>query len=66
MTNAEKYKEVFGMEVDPSMCPSTTCDVCPCCSKDSEGNVACVSIRTYEWWSKEYKDDYRAKWGVLA
>ena len=55
MTNAEKYKEVFGMSVDPSNCPSTTCEDCPCCMKDMVGNTSCVGASTYEWWSKEYK-----------
>ncbi len=55
MTNAEKYEEVFGMPVDPSMCPTLNCDICPCCSKDNFGNIACVSACTYEWWKSDYK-----------
>lgn len=56
MTNAEKYKEVFGMEVDPSMCPTTTCDVCPCAMKNNLGDISCTGGCTYEWWKKEYKE----------
>ena len=55
MTNAEKYKEVFGMVADESNCPTSDCIVCPCASKDSEGNHFCTAGRTYEWWNKEYK-----------
>ena len=54
MTNAEKYEEVFGMHVDPSMCPTTDCNNCPCASKDAEGCISCVAACTYEFW----KDDY--------
>lgn len=56
MTNAEKYKEVFGLTVDLSMCPTTDCNVCPCCSKDSDGNISCEAACTYVWWNKEYKE----------
>ena len=55
MTNAEKYKEVFGMPVDPSNCPTSDCIVCPCAEKDSKGNHFCLGAATYEWWDKEYK-----------
>ena len=49
MTNAEKYKEVFGIEVDKSMCPTLKCDCCPLdCEKNGPG---C----TDEYWNKEYK-----------
>lgn len=55
MTNAEKYQEVFGLSVDLTMCPTTDCDVCPCLSKDRDGNISCPAACTYEWWNKEYK-----------
>ena len=45
MTNAEKYKEVFGMEVDPDMCPTKDCSNCPC--------EDCFTNLTF--WKKEYK-----------
>jgi hypothetical protein len=56
MTNAEKYEEVFGFKADPSVCPTTTCDVCPCSTKDSNGNISCEAAGTYSWWSSEYKE----------
>lgn len=56
MTNAEKYKEVFGMEVDPSMCPTTDCEVCPCGMKNNLGDISCIAECTYKWWKKEYKE----------
>lgn len=46
MTNAEKYKEIFGMEVDPDMCPTKDCSNCPCC-KDCHTNST--------FWKEEYK-----------
>ena len=61
MTNAEKYQEVFGLIVDHSMCPTTDCDVCPCVSKDSKGNVSCVGGCTYKWWDEEYKGTHAVK-----
>lgn len=45
MTNAEKYKEVFGMEVDQDMCPTKDCPNCPC--------ENCETASTF--WKKEYK-----------
>lgn len=55
MTNAEKYKEVFGMPVDPSNCPTLSCKDCPVGDVDQYGDVSCMSSLTYEWWYKEYK-----------
>ena len=48
MTNAEKYKEVFGMEVDYASCPTEDCTNCPLHGTCS---VGC----TYDWWKSEYK-----------
>lgn len=56
MTNAEKYKEVFGMEVDPGSCPARECEKCPCGKMSKSGDVDCVGGATYEWWKKEYKE----------
>lgn len=56
MTNAEKYKEVFGFSVDPSNCPSTTCEGCPCAMKNIVGDISCIDASTYEWWKSEYKE----------
>ena len=64
MTNAEKYKEVFGMDPETNSCPTHVCLECPCC-KNIEGKNIC-SLDTRAWWQDDYKDDYRAKWGVLA
>jgi hypothetical protein len=48
MTNAEKYKEVFGMEVDTDMCPTRNCPECPCNLKN------CHTETTF--WNSEYKE----------
>lgn len=56
MTNAEKYKEVFGMDVDPSNCPSSDCIDCPCGQRNELGDFSCIGASTYEWWRKEYKE----------
>lgn len=56
MTNAEKYKEVFGMDVDPSNCPSSDCLDCPCAQRNALGDFSCIGASTYEWWKKEYND----------
>lgn len=51
MTNAEKYKEVFGIEPDIEVCPARTCSECPI-GADHEG--LCTSKKN-NWWLKEYK-----------
>lgn len=56
MTNAEKYEEVFGIPHDPSNCPTSDCNVCPCGIKDDKGSIACFASRTHEWWNSEYKE----------
>ena len=56
MTNAEKYKEIFGMYVDPSNCPSSDCIDCPCAQINELGDLSCFGATTYEWWNKEYKE----------
>ena len=55
MTNAEKYKEVFGMPADIDWCPTSDCTICPCASRDNEGCVACTGSQTCAWWQEEYK-----------
>ena len=47
MTNAEKYKEVFGVAPDRSECARSSCDGCPA---NMIGH-AC----SYTWWNEEYK-----------
>lgn len=55
MTNAEKYKEVFGVDADTSACPTKECTNCPCALIDIFGNVSCEAASTYDWWNAEYK-----------
>ena len=50
MTNAEKYKEIFGFAPDRGNCPADDCTYCPINSCVQKGPS--VSI---EWWSSEYK-----------
>ena len=57
MTNAEKYKEVFGLEPDVFGCPTLLCSNCPI--KDKKPN--CVATpdndnNRCEWWDSEYKE----------
>ena len=54
MTNAEKYKEVFGMEVDSAMCPTEDCTCCPLYGKEDQ--CTCSLGVTYDWWNSEYKE----------
>mgnify|MGYP003291452041 CR=1 FL=1 len=56
MTNAEKYKEVFGMEVDPSNCPTKECEDCPCAMTNTIKDFCCTGGSTYEWWNSCYKE----------
>ena len=51
MTNAEKYKEVFGLEPDCSMCPTANCDNCP---EFTECHGP--SVMKVHWWNEEYKE----------
>ena len=55
MTNAEKYEEVFGMPVDNSNCPTSSCKACPCAGITIDGYTECIGASTYEWWKEEYK-----------
>lgn len=64
MTNAEKYKEVFGFFPDYGNCPADDCIECPCVRKDSMGNTLCYareSHTTYDWWQEEYKGNDTVK-----
>lgn len=51
MTNAEKYKEVFGFEPDKGNCPSNDCGTCPLHDCDCRPLKAAV-----DWWDSEYKE----------
>lgn len=50
MTNAEKYKEVFGFPPDEGKCPTESCDFCPC---NFNGEFYC---KMHNWWDEEYKE----------
>lgn len=59
MNNAEKYKEVFGVEPDLMSCIADRCSNCPlrCCVKIAEDRgVKCIDI-VKEWWNSEYKGE---------
>ena len=49
MTNAEKYKEVFGFPPDKNLCPTESCKDCP-------GNLNEQCLCTCEWWESEYTE----------
>lgn len=51
MTNAEKYKEVFGFPPDKASCPTECCVFCP-------GHVE-ECLCTCKWWDEEYKEEYK-------
>ena len=53
MTNAEKYKEVFGFEPDMENCPTLKCLECPC-HKKNDGVVVCGGD-SRAWWVDDYK-----------
>lgn len=48
MTNAEKYKEVFGMEPAKECCPTSSCSNCP-------GKLDDHGLCTFNFWNMEYK-----------
>ena len=50
MTNAEKYKEVFGFPPDRGNCPAEECKICPI---NCSAGFGCENI--LKWWDKEYK-----------
>lgn len=49
MTNAEKYKEVFGFPPDYGNCPTEWCCECPITTKTYD------CLKTSDWWNEEYK-----------
>lgn len=55
MTNAEKYKEIFGFE-NPN-CPTWNCPSCPvfedCRRTHSQYDALSLSAK---WWNSEYKE----------
>ena len=50
MTNAEKYKEVFGFFPDLECCPTKNCSECPSYAYNPNCNNS--------WWLEEYKGVY--------
>ena len=48
MTNAEKYKEVFGLLPDKESCPTECCEFCPAHKEECLCNC--------KWWDEEYND----------
>ena len=52
MTNAEKYKEVFGFE-HPD-CHTWNCPSCPVFKECSEHHFS--EIAYIKWWNSEYKE----------
>lgn len=51
MTNAEKFKEVFGVDPDMSVCPLYACsDMCKY-NRGPQG-PGC----SYSWWNDEFKE----------
>lgn len=53
MTNAEKYKEIFGFEPDMSACPTNNCKNCP----RSDIRSICRNTDTLNWWEEDYKEN---------
>lgn len=52
MTNAEKYKEVFGLEPNNG-CPTW---YCPSCPMFEECSYPQQEVYVHQWWSNEYKE----------
>lgn len=53
MTNAEKYEKVFGLEPNPTLCPSNYCCDCPITPDVCKHKSDKTAIR--KWWNSEYK-----------
>lgn len=53
MTNAEKYKEVFGYEPEMKSCPTHVCIECPCCVRVNGKDIC--NMETRMWWMDDYK-----------
>lgn len=55
MTNAEKYKEVFGFYPSFTDCVCEMCEKCPI----DNGNLdylSCVDEHKIDYWNSEYKE----------
>jgi len=53
MTNAEKYKEIFGFEPDKSAWPTDKCVNCPHLGVNS----ICLDAGGQNWWEEDYKEN---------
>ena len=62
MTNAEKFKEVFGYTPDKETCvaPDSVC-MASCGRANSATEEACQVCPFDGWWNKEYKPCFRLK-----
>ena len=57
MTNAEKYKEVFGFEPSYTDCIADKCDECPLGRlRNCIDYLSCVDEFKVDWWNSEYKE----------
>jgi hypothetical protein len=54
MTNEEKFKEVFGFDIDIYACVGDVCTECPLHDCKHSSEECTYSIRE-AWWSNEYK-----------
>ena len=55
MTNAEKFKEVFGIPPDKGNCPTECCEFCPI------GSIGTKCVFVCDWWDEEYKGSHAVK-----
>lgn len=49
MTNADKYKEVFGVSPDMGRCITDKCQECPL------SDTYCTNDARKNWWASEYQ-----------
>lgn len=64
MTNAEKFKEVFGYAPDTDSCiaPQKVCDKqAELHIKDADIKTMCEDCPFKDWWHKEYKECFKMK-----
>lgn len=57
MTNAQKYKEIFGFEPSQTDCVCDQCENCPI-QREHNGTLdflSCVDEFKCDWWDSEYK-----------
>lgn len=55
MTNRDKFREVFGVEIDPTL-PDCVGIKCPLTHEESENiHAECKNYKCNGFWNKEYK-----------